>query len=961
MTLPDFNDYSNILRPVYFSETASSRPSSTLSDLPAPAVPYKDIDWKARCELLNPKWYEKQKNVHAFGKYFLAMGVLFIGMSSIAAIKRNAALLSIKAVSGYSIAAFSTTILGIHCLTRKIFPEDPAYMIKAGPLAEADIKANPLSYASYEVVEEKYPGMFTEEDIKNIASVNIDWDRRCRSLEPQWHEKQKNIHSLGTYCLGFGLQLTGLTSAVAFTRFVYPLSVKIISALAVTAFNVTALGVYCLTKTVFRNDPTYMSVAGPKAEEDVKNNSLKYPMIEKKYPGFFTDAQINDFLAKDIDQAPNFPRFISGHGKEALKKLSEANRKKLTPSFLTHLKNKNLGLIVTKKQFNEWPLLVSEEDLSKTILERELQPLTREGNDYKRFVDRNGAEAISYLSADIQARMRNVFLQYVLKHSLPVDQIQTRFGKECAILKIDIEYYKRLIVFHDFNRFLDKEISFEAFKRKHGPAALEAMPEDKICEALRSDAQTLGYVVFRRKYGINILRLLQRHGYTSILERKFTEMTDSLIFDELPEYKEDCDLFSVTYQGLRKKCFEEEIIDPSNDISSLEKLIQKYSIQIFDEKLFDQNNPKIKELIVNYIKNHYDSIFANMPKPSHAEPFEAQGQLLKEAREQLPIIVADIANANFTPQLYEKLLSILSNLKLIPYLINIRIQDNKQSLFEAQSAYENETGKITTEYQLILKGEIKKVDHEENKTGKIITEYQLILKRNTELDAAHSESGLSQNQEKIKLKNKELIETAQKILPLNQTILRLEEDKRSASSSELRSSSSTSNTVLTPSLTPVRPLSDAMQMRLQNLNSSIAKQGTGPSSNAPTSMGPTSSLSKGPSTPSKSSRQAIDEALDKARKELQAVAERQAQLVREIRELSIQQKPPIKVQEEQTISLKFFKLEEIVDASGYLNLAKLNQKNTALIQREESKYRENLQLIRREFEEGIENSLRSYL
>ena len=480
---PNYIQYSRIFLPINFGQLppfSVIHPDQSRISI-SPATRNMDELWQRRCAFLQPKWYQEHDTVSTIGKCCLEFGALLVAETIIYGVfRRKIGHLSLKVASYLAITALSTTLIGLYCLTKKAFPNDPTYVLEKGPQAEEFI----LKYSpSREYIHKRFPGLFTDEDINLLLTptstprkVTIAWEERSKKLlQPNWYQQQDTVSILGTCCLV--IAMGSLLGAATFAGIYY---------LAITALSTILIALSCLTKKVFPNDPTYMSIEGPKAEKEILRLSRSYRYIQKYFPDFFTQADLNFFIAMQISnnlqtRAYNtyYAEFIRSQGKEVLNVLNDENKKRLVLPFLKYLETRSLDIAALKSRFPEWQdLSVPEKDLKKAALIRELEKLFAEEITYQEFVDIYGTEIIKSLPDNIQEYIRQVFLQYVLKNSITVEQLQINFP-EYSVLNIDIKYYKKLTVFNDFDRLRRREISYEKFKEIHGPLTLEVMHEKK--------------------------------------------------------------------------------------------------------------------------------------------------------------------------------------------------------------------------------------------------------------------------------------------------------------------------------------------------------------------------------------------------------------------------------------------------------------------------------------------------
>ena len=353
----------------------------------------------------------------------------------------------------------------------------------------------------------------------------------------------------------------------------------------------------------------------------------------------------NSCVSKYISQATNYDDFIFLHSKEVLEALDPENSEQLEKLFSQHVLKVGLGVVQVQERYPEECV-----KFPRVLVET-----------YQSSIPSQQKETFKSTSQEDRERyFRPAFLHYVATLDMNISTIQQKFPEECQLLSVDESLLKQHLLVKEVDKLLNKETTYQQFTELHGSEAIslfikglvdpkpyieklqdyfETLPYPemnlflshnkkalKLTTEMRRSAishgiiKSSGYGSVRKKIGPNkaVIQDIHENSQIPYLKLKFQAWIKGATFHGLSEYKDDFEVFNLSYPQARKTQLLRELYNPEKPLT-FESLINKYGYVIFDEHLVDLNNPVIGKLLGNYLLENSVDFFLNEDNPYKQE------------------------------------------------------------------------------------------------------------------------------------------------------------------------------------------------------------------------------------------------------------------------------------------------------------------------------------------------------
>ena len=232
-------------------------------------------------------------------------------------------------------------------------------------------------------------------------------------------------------------------------------------------------------------------------------------------------------INRDVAAGSNYPSIVVAHGVKSLSLLTDDNKKKLAPSFITYADSLNIGIVDLKRD-HPVPLDVFGKENKKILFEKVVQRSNqtfKNGPDrasYSVFIFANGTEGLGYIT-DPQTKA-GVFAAFCDSVKNPLDRFSTlSFKTLCQNHQSELSYFDE----DQKNRFY------------------HMIAEQELALILDNKQK---YHQFRQRNGLDSIQILiQRETWKKGFKRLFLRMP---AFD-IPDYEQDRQLLGITAEELQ--------------------------------------------------------------------------------------------------------------------------------------------------------------------------------------------------------------------------------------------------------------------------------------------------------------------------------------------------------------------------------------------------------------------------
>lgn len=543
------------------------------------------INWNNRHIDLKPTFFQKELIANIAGGILLGLGAVFLAASltcGLALVAVPSVIITLTTLS--AIMSVASIALGITFLSVPNW-NDPAFRIRKGQEAVDEIKQNGLSYPQ---IRARFGSEIDKYTILTNNDLNILLRNEAKSLN---YESFVNKHSYASFFI-----LDNINKQYLKKSFIQYLSkwknLEINQIKSTFQTTCTGLGV---------EDQDLLPLVLPTLHNDIKEGKFDYEQFRKK------------------------------NGTACLAVLSMELKLELQTHLLALLKQQQLGLFEAQEKFGEdcKNLKISQEQLAHSLLPQEIEKVKKGEFGYAEFCKRNGKKSLDYIEPNSfqEGVLKEAFLAmpYLEMISQDNDQDRLRFGIGLKTIHDAVQKHALLCTtFSDFYKthgnaplkegileetqcFVLKtkclqEMVSEGYKKVsacQGMIEFLNIPLEEIEKFLQFDFNTMNYPDFINKHGLVIFKNhLISSSNTQKMKDKFLSYLKQLPPKSFLNYVADVETFEMITDV--QKLLQQQL----QSMHTLEELHDKYPLDFFKHKWLKKEDPKIKELVVGYLKKN---------------------------------------------------------------------------------------------------------------------------------------------------------------------------------------------------------------------------------------------------------------------------------------------------------------------------------------------------------------------
>ncbi len=318
-----------------------------------------------------------------------------------------------------------------------------------------------------------------ETAVPNANQNRINWNALPVTIKTGWletqHDRRVAAVALSSFALLSGLCTVG--AAIGFTA--APLVVIGVTAgLAfLTVASITsAIVLLCLKQS--HNDPQYLLGLRMKLKQELNDNAeWGFENIRNKFlKEIISDVEINTLLTPDL-QLLDYPTFIRKHGISVIDVLNVENHKKLRDKCLDHFKQ-NLSFKQIAQQPEVAKFGLNQIEWVFDVAYNEANNIISSKGTYHQFVERNGSQAISYISKDHPAYgyFRESFEKSVLEENLGVIEFDRLYSRDQEKLSSNL---RDQIIDADLKKLQAGSLTYENFYNRNGLEVIKKITQNE--------------------------------------------------------------------------------------------------------------------------------------------------------------------------------------------------------------------------------------------------------------------------------------------------------------------------------------------------------------------------------------------------------------------------------------------------------------------------------------------------